>query len=169
MVIMIVYSLVNDSSYKQLDYVTIIGILETKGGSFFLYRRTIDIIFLKISWWSNIIRWQEGHVSCSIYIRYITVFKMNCHSSLFIKTTGISRTPCKQKTESTRLTSDIKMFLTILTSHSINVADIVYTCYSYRSFENLYNVICQVSNCLSSQSFKRVRRNFSVLSWGVKS
>lgn len=45
MVIMIVYSLVNDSSYKQLDYVTIIGILETKGGSFFLYRRTIDIIF----------------------------------------------------------------------------------------------------------------------------
>lgn len=47
MVIMIVYSLVNDSSYKQLDYVTIIGILETKGGSFFLYRRTIDIIFFK--------------------------------------------------------------------------------------------------------------------------
>lgn len=35
MVIMIVYSLVNDSSYKQLDYVTTIGILETKGGSFF--------------------------------------------------------------------------------------------------------------------------------------
>lgn len=89
MVIMIVYSLVNDSSYKQLDYVTIIGILETKGGSFFLYRRTIDIIFLKISWWSNIIRWQEGHVSCSIYIRYITVFKMNCHTSLFIKTTAM--------------------------------------------------------------------------------
>lgn len=36
MVITIVYSLVNDSSYKQLDYVTIIGILETKEGGSFL-------------------------------------------------------------------------------------------------------------------------------------
>lgn len=47
MVITIVYSLVNDSSYKQLDYVTIIGILETKGRSFFFFIGERLISFFK--------------------------------------------------------------------------------------------------------------------------
>lgn len=60
---MMFYSLVNDSSYQKLDYVTIIGILETKDGGWFLkkkilYQRTIHIGFFNSLIKSNKITWR---------------------------------------------------------------------------------------------------------------